>query len=80
MAAISSSPSALCSASTVSKDLRGEVGYGGNIKAAVAVGKAIGQRGRAAGVEAVCFDRRGNRFHGRIKALAAAAREAGLKF
>lgn len=70
----------ICSASTVSKDLRGDVGYGGNIKAAAAVGKAIGQRGKAAGVETVCFDRRGNRFHGRIKALAEAAREAGLKF
>lgn len=70
----------ICSASSRAKDLRDSVGYGGNIKAAAVIGAAIGQRAKAAGVEQVCFDRRGARYHGRIKALADAAREAGLKF
>jgi large subunit ribosomal protein L18 len=52
----------------------------GNIAAATAVGKNIAERARAAGVETVAFDRSGFKFHGRIKALAEAARENGLKF
>jgi large subunit ribosomal protein L18 len=70
----------LCAASTECKDLRGEVGYGGNAKAAAVVGKVIGERTKQLGIEQVCFDRRGRKYHGRIKALADAAREAGLKF
>jgi large subunit ribosomal protein L18 len=60
----------------VAKGLKGT----GNVAAAVAVGKAIAERAKAAGVDAVAFDRSGFKFHGRIKALADAAREAGLKF
>ena len=66
----------IASASTVEKDLRG--GTGGNIEAARRVGRAIAERARAAGVEQVVFDRGGFRYHGRVKALADAAREAGL--
>ena len=54
--------------------------YGGNKDAATAVGKAIGERAKAAGIEAVCFDRGPFKYHGRVAALADAAREAGLKF
>ena len=66
----------IASASTVEKDLRG--GTGGNVEAAQRVGRAIAERAIAAGVEQVVFDRGGFRFHGRIKALTDAAREAGL--
>lgn len=66
----------VASASTVEKDLRGDTG--GNIEAAQRVGRAIAERAIAAGVEQVVFDRGGFRFHGRIKALTDAAREAGL--
>ena len=66
----------IASASTVEKDLRG--GTGGNLEAAQRVGRAIAERAIAAGVEQVVFDRGGFRFHGRIKALTDAAREAGL--
>ena len=66
----------IASASTVEKDLRGTTG--GNIEAAQRVGRAIAERALAAGVEQVVFDRGGFRFHGRIKALTDAAREAGL--
>jgi large subunit ribosomal protein L18 len=70
----------LASASTLEKAARGTLKYGGNVKAAVEVGKRIAERAKKAGVEAVAFDRSGYKFHGRIKALATAAREAGLKF
>ena len=66
----------IASASTVEKDLRGATG--GNVEAAQRVGRAIAERAIAAGVEQVVFDRGGFRFHGRIKALTDAAREAGL--
>ena len=66
----------IASASTVEKDLRGATG--GNIEAAQRVGRAIAERAIAKGVEQVVFDRGGFRFHGRIKALTDAAREAGL--
>jgi large subunit ribosomal protein L18 len=66
----------IASSSTVEKDLRGT--SGGNIEAAQRVGRAIAERAIAAGVEQVVFDRGGFRFHGRIKALTDAAREAGL--
>jgi large subunit ribosomal protein L18 len=66
----------IASASTVEKDLRGSTG--GNIEAARRVGRAIAERAIAAGVESVVFDRGGFRYHGRVKALTDAAREAGL--
>lgn len=70
----------LCAVSSESKELRGALGYGGNAKAAQAVGKALGEKAKALGIASVCFDRRGRKFHGRIKALADAAREVGLAF
>jgi len=71
----------LASASTVEKQLRGSIqGHCGNASAAVAVGKAIAERAKSAGVERVAFDRAGFRYHGRVKALADAARESGLQF
>lgn len=70
----------LASASTVSKELRGSVSNGGNIDAAVSVGKSIAEKATAAGVSQVAFDRAGFKYHGRVKALADAARENGLKF
>jgi large subunit ribosomal protein L18 len=74
----------LVSASTVEQDVRkqlaGQQGAGGNCGAAAAVGKRIAEKALAAGIDSVAFDRAGYRFHGRIKALAEAAREAGLKF
>jgi len=68
----------LASASTLDKDLRS--GSTGNEAAAAAVGKLVGERAVAAGVTAVAFDRSGFKYHGRVKALADAAREAGLEF
>lgn len=70
----------LCEASTRSKDLRDTVKYGGNREAAKLVGEALAQRAKAKNIEAVRFDRNGFRFHGRVKMLADAAREGGLKF
>ena len=70
----------VASASTVEKDVRGEIAYGGNCTAAAAVGRVIAERAMRAGVERVAFDRSGFKFHGRVKALADAAREAGLIF
>jgi large subunit ribosomal protein L18 len=68
-------------ASTVEKELRQAIdGHKGNSSAAAAIGKAIAERARSAGVEQVAFDRSGFRYHGRMKALAEAARENGLKF
>jgi large subunit ribosomal protein L18 len=69
----------LTSASTLSKDLRGSLKNTGNIAAAAAVGKAIAERAKQAGIEQVAFDRSGFKYHGRIKALADAARAAGLQ-
>jgi large subunit ribosomal protein L18 len=70
----------LASASTTDKDLAGQVKYGGNKVAAQAVGKAIAERALAAGIKQVAFDRGGCQYHGRVEALAVAAREAGLDF
>ncbi len=74
----------LVSASTVESDVRqqlaGATGKGGNVNAATLVGKRVAEKAKAAGIEAVAFDRAGFRYHGRVKALADAAREAGLKF
>ena len=68
----------LAAASTVEKEVRS--GNGANVKAASEVGRRIAERAKKAGVDAVAFDRGGYKYHGRIKALAEAAREAGLKF
>ena len=71
----------LATASTQEAALNAELkGNGGNVAAATAVGKAIAEKAKAAGVTQVAFDRSGFQFHGRIKALAEAAREAGLQF
>jgi len=68
----------LASASTLDKELR--QGATGNVDAAAKVGALVAERAKQAGVEAVAFDRSGYRYHGRVKALADAAREAGLQF
>jgi len=70
----------LCEASSRSKDLQSKVPSGGNIPAAKLVGAALAERAKAKNIDQVCFDRNGYRYHGRVKALADAAREAGLKF
>jgi len=70
----------LVSASSIDKETRTEVKNGNNVAAAKAIGKKIAERARAAGIEQVVFDRGGYMYHGRVEALAAAAREAGLKF
>ena len=70
----------IAAASTVEKALRESLANGGNVEAAAAVGKLVAERARAAGIEAVAFDRAGFKYHGRVKALADAAREHGLKF
>jgi large subunit ribosomal protein L18 len=70
----------LASASTVDKELSGEAGSGGNVEAARKVGELIAKRAKDKGYESVVFDRGGYLYHGRIQALADAAREAGLQF
>ena len=70
----------LVAASTMSKELTGSVGHGGNITSAQAVGRLIAERAKASDISQVVFDRNGYLYHGRIKALADAAREAGLDF
>jgi large subunit ribosomal protein L18 len=70
----------LAAASTVQKEVRGDLKATGNIAAAAAVGKAIAEKAKAAGITEVAFDRSGFKYHGRIKALADAARENGLQF
>ncbi len=70
----------LASASTVDKELKGQLKNGGNVDAASKVGKALAVRAKKAGVEKVAFDRSGFKYHGRVKALAEAAREHGMEF
>ncbi len=70
----------LASAGTLESAFRQEKGYGGNVGAASAIGTLIAERAKAAGIDKVCFDRRSYKYHGRIRALAEAAREAGLQF
>ena len=70
----------LTSASTLEADVRKDVKNGGNKAAAAAVGKRIAEKAKSLGIDAVAFDRSGFRFHGRVKALAEAARAGGLKF
>lgn len=67
-------------ASSLEKDLRGKLKTGGDLSAAAEIGKLVAERAVAAGVTKVVFDRAGYRFHGRVKALADAARESGLSF
>ena len=70
----------IVSASSLDKEVRATIKGGGNIAASKVVGKAIAERAKAKGVEQVVFDRGGYQYHGRVQALAEAAREAGLKF
>ena len=70
----------VATASTLAADLKKTIKYSGNIEAAAAVGKAIAEKAKAAGIETVAFDRSGFKYHGRVKALADSARENGLKF
>lgn len=70
----------IASASTLDKEVRPNVKHGGNVEAATLVGKAVGERAKKAGVVKVAFDRSGFKYHGRVKALADAARAAGLEF
>ena len=70
----------LAAASSLEPEVRKDLPNGGNINAATVVGKLVAERAKKVGVEQVAFDRSGFQYHGRIKALAEAAREAGLKF
>ena len=70
----------VATASTVQADVKGGLEKTGNIAAAAAVGRAIAEKAKAAGITTVAFDRSGFRYHGRVKALAEAARESGLEF
>ncbi|MBI1175780.1 MAG: 50S ribosomal protein L18 [Sideroxydans sp.] len=70
----------LASASTLEAEVRKELANGGNAKAAAVVGKRIAEKAKSAGITSVAFDRSGYRYHGRVKALAEAAREHGLQF
>jgi large subunit ribosomal protein L18 len=70
----------LVSASSMDSELRAQIKYGGNKAAAAAVGRAVAERAKKAGIDKVCFDRRSYKYHGRVAALAQAAREAGLLF
>jgi large subunit ribosomal protein L18 len=70
----------LVSTSTLDPEVKGTAPYGGNKAAATLVGKMVAERAKKAGIDKVCFDRRSYKYHGRVQALADAAREAGLKF
>ena len=70
----------VATASTLEAEVRKQVGNGGNVKAATVIGQRIAEKAKQKGIEAVSFDRSGFKYHGRVKALADAAREAGLKF
>ena len=70
----------VCSASSIDKDLKEKLAHGGNVEAAKIVGETIAKKALKAGVECVVFDRGGFLYHGRVAALADAAREAGLQF
>ena len=70
----------LVAASSLDPEIRKSLTYGGNIAAAGIIGKTIAERAKQKGLSAICFDRRGYRYHGRVAALADAAREGGLQF
>ncbi len=70
----------IASASTLDKEIKKKIKYSGNVDAAVIVGKVLAERSKKAGVAKVAFDRSGFKYHGRVKALADAARENGMEF
>ena len=70
----------LASASSIDKEVKGQLKYSGNVEAASIVGKTLAERAKKAGISKVAFDRSGFKYHGRIKALADAAREQGMEF
>jgi large subunit ribosomal protein L18 len=70
----------LLSVSTLLEPVKGDLKSTGNIKAAAKVGQLLAEKAKEAGIKAVCFDRGGRKYHGRVKALADAARKGGLKF
>ena len=70
----------LVSASTMDPEIKGQLKYGGNKAAAEVVGRLVAERARKAGIDKICFDRRSYKYHGRVEALAQAARAAGLQF
>jgi len=70
----------LVSASSRDSETRSQIKYGGNKAAAATVGRVVAERAKKAGIDKVCFDRRSYKYHGRVAALAQAAREAGLQF
>ncbi len=70
----------LAAASSNTKEVRGELPYGGNVKAAAAVGKRLAEAAKSKGIQKAAFDRGHYRYHGRVKALADGAREGGLQF
>ena len=70
----------LASASTLDPEVKSQQAYGGNKAAAAIVGKKVAERAKQAGIDKICFDRRSYKYHGRVQALADAAREAGLQF
>jgi large subunit ribosomal protein L18 len=70
----------LVAASTMEPEIKAQVKYGGNKAAATLVGRVVAERAKQAGIDKICFDRRSYKYHGRVAALAQAAREAGLQF
>ena len=70
----------LAAASTIDPEIRQQQSYGGNKSAAAIVGRVVAERAKQAGIDKICFDRRSYKYHGRVQALADAAREAGLQF
>ena len=70
----------LVSASSLDKEVKGQIKYSGNVDAAITVGKTLAERAKKVGISKVAFDRSGFKYHGRIKALADAAREQGMEF
>jgi large subunit ribosomal protein L18 len=70
----------VASASTLDPEIRSQHAYGGNKAAAAVVGRVVAERAKKAGIDKICFDRRSYKYHGRVEALANAAREAGLQF
>jgi large subunit ribosomal protein L18 len=70
----------LVSASSLDPEVKGQVSYGGNKAAAAVVGRVVAERAKKAGIDKICFDRRSYKYHGRVAALAQAAREVGLQF
>ncbi len=70
----------LASASSLDKEIKAQIKYSGNVDAAITVGKFLAERAQQAGISKVAFDRSGFKYHGRIKALATAAREQGMQF